>query len=167
MYYVLFALWFESSLTNFAYTGSSLQVENSGITWGYFGYKANLKCTIFKWVGDLVFGMYLSVDWPCGTWEHLACQIHGEVPTGCVLVQLLINSITLTGVAVERQHIYYSQAALWNACDAVSELVCRMPVSLEFSVPGSRGILVSCFNPILFYWIIYYLQVMGKVGLCF
>lgn len=111
--------------------------------------------------------IYLLIKSLCGTWECLACQIHGQVPTGCVLVQVLINGVMLGDIAVESQGICYSEKALWNACDTVPELVCGMPVSYRFSVPGSRGISVSCFNPVLFYWIIYFLQVMGKVSSSF
>lgn len=67
------------------------------------------------------------------------------------LVQVGINGVTLGGIAVESRGGWYSQAALCNLCDAVSELVCGMPVSYGFTVPGSRGISVSRFNPILFY----------------
>lgn len=66
------------------------------------------------------------------------------------LVHVGINRVTLGSVAVGAE-VDGSQAALCNACDAVSELVHGMPVSYGFMVPGSRGISVSCFNPVLFY----------------
>lgn len=134
-----------------------------------FWLQRELKMLCIKILDSYPLGwFYLFLKSLCGTREDLACQRCAGVWFWGDLVQIGINRVTLGSITVGSWGGWNSkaQAALCNACGAVSELVHGMPGSYGFSVPGNRGISLSCFNPVLFYWIIYYLRVMGKVDSC-
>lgn len=50
------------------------------------------------------FGIYLALKSLSETQEHLAYQVLGEVPTGCVLVEALISRVALEDITGELRH---------------------------------------------------------------